>query len=74
MEVAQVDVEVDAAIFGPGVDGDMAFAEADDGGETGGVEVMIDFAEFCEVMGGDPGVEGLLKAFGRLQERPLRSG
>ena len=42
--VAEIDIEVDPAVFRPGVEGDMAFAEADHGGEAGGVEVMVDLA------------------------------
>ncbi len=58
LEIAEVDIEVDPAVFGPGVEGDMAFAEADHGGEARGREVVVDLAQLCETVFGDPGVDG----------------
>ena len=56
--IAQVDIQVDPAEFRPGMDGDMAFAEADDGGESRGRKVMIDITQFMQPMAVDPFIDG----------------
>lgn len=72
--IAEIDVEVYSPVFGPGVKGQVTFAEADDGGEARGGEVVVDLAEFGEVVVGDPAVEGGFQGVVGTQEGLVACG